>query len=42
MKCSDCVYWYQGPDDDFPCCQVKGPDGTAPCEYEDEEREDEE
>lgn len=40
MECIDCIHWYQGPGDDSPCCQVKGLDGTTPCE--DEEREDEE
>lgn len=40
MNCKDCVYWYQSPEDDFPCCQFKGPDGTAPCEYDEDFSED--
>lgn len=42
MKCKDCFYWWQDEDDDFPQCHYEGLDGTAPCEYEDEERNDEE
>jgi hypothetical protein len=42
MKCSDCNYCWQNPEDDYPRCHYEGLDGTAPCEYEDEERNDEE
>ena len=40
-KCDEmnCGYWYQGEDDDFPCCHFGG--RTAPCEYEDEYEEEE-
>lgn len=43
MKCEDCIYYYPGPGDELPSCQVKWRDEPAPCkqENEDEEREDE-
>jgi hypothetical protein len=43
MKCEDCIYYYPGPGDELPSCQVKWRDEPAPCEQEneDEEREDE-
>lgn len=44
MNCEDCIYYYQGPSDKLPCCQVKWLDEPAPCEQKkkDEERKDEE
>jgi hypothetical protein len=35
----NCGYYYKDEDDDFPCCHFVGPDGTAPCEYDDEDDE---
>ena len=39
-KCGEmnCGYWYKGEDDDFPTCHFEG--WTAPCEYEDDYKEE--
>lgn len=41
MKCKDCPYCWKGKNDNFPCCQYEGPEGTAPCEYEEPEEPEE-
>ena len=40
--CENCPYHYKTEDDSFPCCHFEGPDGWAPCEYEEEYEEEEE
>lgn len=40
--CENCPYHYKTEDDRFPCCHFEGPEGWAPCEYEEEEEEYEE
>ena len=40
MKCSECGYHYKTEEDKFPCCHFEGPDGWAPCEYEEESEEE--
>lgn len=40
--CENCPYHYKTEDDRFPCCHFEGPDGWAPCEYEEEYEEEEE
>ena len=37
----NCGYWYKTEDDDFPCCHFDGPDGWAPCEQENNYKEEE-
>ena len=39
MKCSECGYYWQEEGEQFPCCHFNGPEGWAPCEYEEEEEE---
>ena len=41
MECKYCGYYYKGEWDDFPCCHFDGPEGWAPCEYTEEEEEEE-
>ena len=36
----NCGYYYKAEEDDFPCCHFDGPNGWAPCEYDDYEEED--
>lgn len=40
--CENCPYHYKTDDDRFPYCHFEGPEGWAPCEYEEEEEEYEE
>ena len=42
MKCSECGYHWQEEGEQFPCCHFNGPEGWAPCEYEEEPEEEEE
>ena len=42
MKCEDCIYYYTGPGDELPSCQVRWRDEPAPYEQKNEERKDEE
>lgn len=37
---TNCGYYYQDEEDDFPCCHYDDP-WPAPCEYEDGYEEDE-
>lgn len=39
MKCEDCIYYYPGPSDELPSCQVRWCNEPAPCEQENEEEE---
>lgn len=35
MRCVDnCGYFWKDEDEAFPRCHFEGPDGWAPCEYE--------
>ena len=36
-KDSNCGYYWQEPDEDYPCCHYEGPDCSAPCEIDDED-----
>lgn len=40
--CENCPYHYRAEDERFPRCHFEGPEGWAPCEWEEEEEEDEE
>lgn len=42
LKCSNCNYCYQTPEDDFPCCHYIDLYDIAPCEYDDDDGEEEE
>lgn len=33
----NCGYWYEGEEDDFPCCHYEDDDGCAPCDEEEGE-----
>ena len=33
----NCGYWWKDDDEDFPHCHYEGPDGSAPCEIDDED-----
>ena len=38
----NCGYYYKGEDDDFPCCHYPEDDlSPAPCEYDDDDYEEE-
>lgn len=39
--CENCPYHYAVEDERFPRCHFEGPEGWAPCEWEEEEEEDE-
>lgn len=39
MKCNNCIMWYADYRGDFPYCHAD-PDWPAPCEYDDEDYED--
>lgn len=41
MKCADCMYCWQDENDDFPRCHYEG-EWEAPCELDDDYKEDEE
>lgn len=32
---TNCGYYWKEEGEDFPCCHFTGPDGWAPCEYDD-------
>ena len=41
MKCADCNLWYIDINSIWPCCHAD-PNWPAPCEYDDDESEEEE
>lgn len=41
MKCEECSLCWAGPDEDFPTCKAD-PNWPAPCEYDEEENEQDE
>lgn len=41
LKCSECNYYYQTSEDDFPCCHYIDLYEIAPCEYDDDDYEEE-
>lgn len=40
--CENCPYHYAVESERFPRCHFEGPEGWAPCEWEEEEDEEEE
>ena len=41
IRCAYCGYHWQDSDEDYPSCHYEGPEGWAPCEYDDEPIEEE-
>lgn len=39
--CENCPYHYAAEDERFPRCHFEGPEGWAPCEWEEEDCEEE-
>ena len=40
MRCTECNYYWQDEGEEYPCCHCED-DMIAPCEEEDNEREEE-
>lgn len=34
MRCIDCNYYYQTFDENYMHCHFEGPEGEAPCEWD--------
>lgn len=42
MKCTDCIFYWQDKDENYPSCKwtSRAPGDVPPCEYEDDYEED--
>lgn len=42
MTCKECCYYWKADGEKYAHCHFEGPEGWAPCEWEEEEEEEDE